>query len=311
MTTDPAADPVADLENAAWALAAVIATYRDAAQGSLADALAADPDRTAVLEAIGLVERTSDDTVSHAALRPGSAAGNTAAARLSSLRQAVDVAAGEIPQGWAAQSDEVLLNQGQASEGTGRALATRLVPALPGLADRLASPGSRVLDVGTGVAGLAIALARELPHTHVTAIDVLERALRLARTELAQAGPPVERVELRRQDVADLREPDSYDLIWLPAPFLSKEVLNTSLPHLVEAIAPGGWLVVGTNPAPSGELAAAVARWNASRNGGSTSNADPMASTLRELGLSSVDQRPTVPGGPILVVGQRPRREQA
>ena len=31
MTNDPAADPVAELENAAWALAAVIATCRDAA----------------------------------------------------------------------------------------------------------------------------------------------------------------------------------------------------------------------------------------------------------------------------------------
>ncbi|HEX6452040.1 MAG TPA: hypothetical protein VF060_21590 [Trebonia sp.] len=68
---------------------------------------------------------------------------------------------------------------------------------------------------------------------------------------------------------------------------------------------------MGTSPAPSGELAAAVARWNASRNGGSAADAGRMVSTLRELGLSSVDQRPTVPGGPILVVGQRPRREQA
>ncbi|HEX6452039.1 MAG TPA: methyltransferase domain-containing protein [Trebonia sp.] len=127
-------------------------------------------------------------------------------------------AAGEVPPGWATQSDEVLLNQGHASAATGRALATRLVPTLPGLAGRLASPGSRVLDVGTGVAALALALARELPHTHVTAIDVLDRALRLARTELAQAGPVAGRVELRRQDVADLREPERYNLIWLPAP---------------------------------------------------------------------------------------------
>jgi hypothetical protein len=43
MTDDGAAptDPVTQLDDAAWALAAVIATYRDAAGGSLAAALAA------------------------------------------------------------------------------------------------------------------------------------------------------------------------------------------------------------------------------------------------------------------------------
>lgn len=43
---------MADLENAAWVLAAVIATCRVAARGSLAD-----PNRTAVLEAAGLARR--------------------------------------------------------------------------------------------------------------------------------------------------------------------------------------------------------------------------------------------------------------
>lgn len=305
MTSGTEADPVAGLEQATWAFAALIATYRDAAQGSLADALAADPVRTAVLEAAGLVKRTGDYIEPHAALYDGPMAGNAAAARLSSLRQAVEAAAGEVPPGWVEQPDEVLLDQGRASAGTGRALATRLVPALPGLADRLATPGSRVLDIGTGVGALALALARELPAVHVTAIDVLDRAVRLARSELAQAGPLGERVELRLQDVADLREPGAYDLIWLPAPFLSQESLDASLPHLVDALAPGGWLVAGTNPAPPGELAAAVARWNAARNGGNSANSASVASTLREFGLEEVGQHPTVPGGPILVAGRR------
>jgi SAM-dependent methyltransferase len=314
MTSDPGAvDPVAELDNAAWVLAALIATQRDAAGSSLAKALAVDPARTAVLAAAGLVSPTHDDgsNDAHPALHDGAVAGNVAAARLSSLRQAVDVAAGEVTQGsqgWATQSDDVLRDQGHASAGTGRALATRLVPTLAGLADRLATPGSRVLDVGAGVAALSLALARELPQVHVTAIDVLPRALRIARIELEQAGAPAERIELREQDVADLREPEAYDLIWLPAPFLAEEALNVSLPHVVEAVVPGGWLVVGTNPTPPGELATAVARWNAIRNGGNSLDSNRMASTLRELGLSDVDQRPTVPGGPILVVGRRPQR---
>ena len=301
---DVAADPVAELDDAAWALAAVIATYRDAAGSSLAGALAADPDRAAVLAAAGLVQGAGGSVVPGPALLDGPLAGNVAAARLSSLRQAVEVAAGEAPPGWSALPDEVLLDQGHASAATGHALATRLVPTLAGLADRLAAPGSRVLDIGTGVGALALALARELPNTHVTGIDVLARAIELARTELRQAGSLAERVELRQQDVADLREPAAYDLIWLPAPFLPESSLNAALPHIVAAIAPGGWLVAGTNPAPASPLAAAVAQWNAARNGGNALDADTVAARLGELGLGHVGQRPTVPGGPVLVTGQ-------
>lgn len=302
MTTDP----VTELATATWALAAVIATQRDAAATSLAEALANDPDRTAVLEAAGLVQRTGAQFRPHTALPDGPVAGNAAAAHLSALRQAVDVAAGVPDTGWAAQSDAVLRDQGRASAATGQALATRLGPTLPGLAERLATPGSRVLDIGTGIGALALALVRELPHIQVTGIDVLPRAIALARAELAEAGPDADRVDIRQQDVADLRDSEQYDLIWLPAPFLAEQSLTAALPHIVAALVQGGWLVVGTNPTPDGELAGAVARWNAVRNGGNSFDADLMAAALGERGLVEIGQRPTVPGGPILVVGRRP-----
>lgn len=304
--SDIVADPVAELDNAAWALAALIATYRDAAGSSLADALAADSRRTEVLAAAGLVERTGEGVLAHPALHDGPIAGNAAAARLSSLRQAVDAAAGVSAAGWAEQSDEVLLDQGHASAAIGQALATRLAPGLAGLADRLAAPGSRMLDVGAGIGALSLALARELPEVRVTAIDILPRALRLARTELDKAGPLGQRIELRQQDVAALRELAVYDLIWLPVPFLSEEALSTALPHVVDAIAPGGWLVAGTNATPSGALAAAVGRWNAVRTEGNALGSDRIAAILRGLGLRDVAQQPTGPGGPVLVVGRRP-----
>lgn len=47
MTSDHPVFQVADLENAVWAFAALIATHRDTAADSLENALAADPDRTA------------------------------------------------------------------------------------------------------------------------------------------------------------------------------------------------------------------------------------------------------------------------
>lgn len=301
MTDGPVPDPVAELENAAWVLAAVTATHRDAARGCLADALAADPDRTAVLDAAGLTRRPGPSP----ALHDQSTAGSAAAAQLSVLRQVLGAAAGELPPGWAAQPDQVLLDQGHASAAVGRALATVLVPTLDGLAARLAVPGSRILDVGTGVAALALALARELPHARVTGIDSWDRVLGLARAELRQAGAPAERVELRRQDAADLREPGAYDLIWLPVPFLSERSLAASLPRLLDALAPGGWLVSGMLPVPPGELAAAVARWKAVRNGGNCLGPDRMGAALRDAGLRNVARFPAAPGGAVLMVGQR------
>ncbi|MEV0819852.1 class I SAM-dependent methyltransferase [Nonomuraea rubra] len=303
-------DPAATLEAAAWALAALIATLDDAATKPLADVLAADPQRTAVLEAAGLIQRDGDTLVLHPSYRypDGPTNRSAAQARLSSLRQAVAAAAGDRGQagGWAEQDDEVLLNQGRASAGTGRAIAGKVVPALPGLADRLDGQGSRILDIGTGIAALALALAEAFPRTEVVGIDVLERALELARKELAGAGTEAAgRVTLRHADVVDVAEQAAYDLVWLPAPFLAEAALAQALPRLIEALKPGAWIVVGTNPAVTAPLRRAVAGWHAVRNGGNAYDADRMAKALTAYGLGDVRRFPTVPGGPVLVAARR------
>ncbi|MGW3345942.1 class I SAM-dependent methyltransferase [Nonomuraea rubra] len=303
-------DPAATLEAAAWALAALIATLDDAATKPPADVLAADPQRTAVLEAAGLIQRDGDTLVLHPSYRypDGPTNRSAAQARLSSLRQAVAAAAGDQGQagGWADQDDEVLLNQGRASAGTGRAIAGTVVPALPGLADRLDGQGSRILDIGTGIAALALALAEAFPRTEVVGIDVLERALELARKELAGAGTEAAgRVTLRHADVVDVAEQAAYDLVWLPAPFLAEAALAQALPRLIEALKPGAWIVVGTNPAVTAPLRRAVAGWHAVRNGGNAYDADRMAKALAAYGLGDVRRFPTVPGGPVLVAARR------
>ncbi|MEU3986690.1 class I SAM-dependent methyltransferase [Streptomyces sp. NPDC026672] len=305
-------DPEGALDAAAWALAAMIGTMRDALTAPLPEVLAAHPQRTAVLEAVGLVRRDGDGLVPHGALSRADAetTRSAVAARLSSLRQAVSAAEDHASDGagggWADQADEVLLHQGRASAATGRALATRVVPQLAGLAERLDSPGGRVLDVGTGVAALALALAEAFPRAGIVGVDVLRRALDLARTELSGADPSVAgRVSLRLLDVAELADPAAYDLVWLPAPFLSEDALRTALPRLIDALRPGGWIVTGTNPAASDPLRQAVARWTAVRGGGNSYDTDRMAETLAAAGLNEVRRFPTVPGGPVLVAARR------
>lgn len=309
-------DPAAALDAACWALAAVIGTMRDALTAPLTNVLAADPQRTAVLEAVGLVERNQDGLTPHPSLRlrEGPTARSLVEAKLSSLRQAVSAAAGGstvVSDGWADQDDEVLLSQGRASAATGRLIATKVVPQLTGLADRLNVAGSRVLDVGTGVAALAVALARELPRVHVVGVDILERALGLARVEMAKAADIADRVSLRQLDITELTERASYDLIWLPAPFLAEAALSAALPRAIDALHPGGWIVVGTNPPSEDALLLAVGRWAAVLNKGSACDTDRMAAALTAAGLQEVQRFPTVKGGPVLVAARRPERKDA
>ncbi len=162
-------DPAAMLDAAVWALAALIGTVDDAVTAPLADVLDANPARTAVLEVAGLVRGAGNVLTPHMSLvyADERTARSAVEARLSSLRQAVAAAshdpAGGTGGGWAEQDEAVLLHQGRASATTGRVLATKVVPALPGLDERLGGGDSRILDVGTGVAALALALTEQLP----------------------------------------------------------------------------------------------------------------------------------------------------
>lgn len=299
-------DPATALEAASWALAAMIGTMRDALAAPLADVLASAPQRTAVLEAAGLVERNHDGFTLHPSLRLGQP---LAEAKLNSLRQAFSVAAHDgngAAGGWGRHDDEVLLRHGRGSAAAGRILATKIVPRLTGLADRLNVPGSRILDVGTGVGAIAVALAREFPRAHVVGIDILERALDLARAETASAADVADRVWLRHLDVADLTERETYDLIWLPAPFLAEAALSAGLPRVIDAVVPGGWIVAGTNPPSDDALLRAVGRWTAVLHNGNAYDTDHMAASLTASGLQEMRRFPTVAGGPVLLAARRP-----
>jgi hypothetical protein len=78
------------------------------------------------------------------------------------------------------------------------------------------------------------------------------------------------------------------------------------VPRLVEALRPGGWIVMGTIPAAPDPLRQAVAGWTAVRNGGNSYDTDRIAETLAVCGLEEVRRFPTVQGGPVLVAARRP-----
>ena len=110
----------------------------------------------------------------------------------------------------------------------------------PGLAERLAGPAD-ILDVGTGVGWLAVALARAYADARIVGIDIFEPALELARanvtTERLDGG-----IELRRQDVLTLAPDPAFDVVWLPLPFLPEAIVPDALRSVHAGLKPGaGW----------------------------------------------------------------------
>jgi SAM-dependent methyltransferase len=66
-------------------------------------------------------------------------------------------------------------------------LTTEWIPALPGVAGRLAA-GGRAADVGCGHGAAAILLARAWPQASICGYDFHDRSIRIARQQAGQAG---------------------------------------------------------------------------------------------------------------------------
>ncbi len=205
---------------------------------------------------------------------------------------------------WAGQSDAALLAQGRASARSAGLFAGFVLPSMPGLAETLGRPGARMLDVGTGVAALAVAFAEHFPQLTVVGLDVLPRVLTLA--EVTVAGSAVaERVVLREQDVGDLDEPDTYDLAWLPAPFVPEPALRRGVAAISRALVPGGWLMVGHGRYAGDLVDDSISRFKTVAYGGTALDDRQAEEMLRSSGFENVRSLPTPPGAPGITVGRR------
>ena len=124
-----------------------------------------------------------------------------------------------------------------------------------------------VLDVGTGTGAIALAIADELPTARVTAMDVSEDALSLARENHELTGVNG-RVRLVEHDLTSGLGDGEFDLVVSNPPYVEPDELPTLQPEVrdwephvalvasgaTEALAeaardalrPGGWLVLET-----------------------------------------------------------------
>jgi release factor glutamine methyltransferase len=153
----------------------------------------------------------------------------------------------------------------------------------------------RVLDVGTGTGAIALAIVDEDPDAVVTAIDVSEDALALARENADIVGVNG-RLRLLEHDLTQGLGNDAFDLVVSNPPYIEPEDIGTLQPEVrdweprialvahgaTEAVAraataalrPGGWVVL--------EIA--------------ENQAERVTAVLRELGYENVRVSPDLAG---------------
>lgn len=290
---DPVTSVLIDGEASAWTLAAMALAGGDEPDPALRRA--AD-DVVAAAGLLGADDRLRPTVTDGTPAQIGSQAAATV------LQAAAVVAGGAAP--WAAQSDASLLAQGHASAQGAKAFAMLGLPQLGDLAHRLARPGARVLDVGTGVGALAVAYAERFPAARVVGIDVLPRALALAARTVAESTV-AHRLEVRDADVATFVDEDGFDLAWVPAPFIPPVALTAGVARLRHAVRPGGWVVIGHGKVTGDPSLDALTRFKTvAALGGTVLDHISAAALLTDAGFAEVRAVPTPPGSPGITVGR-------
>jgi predicted O-methyltransferase YrrM len=188
-------------------------------------------------------------------------------------------------------------------ESIGR--SSMAVPALFAAAPELQNVTS-FLDVGVGVGWLAVGAANRWPAARVVGIDIWEPALERARVNVRDAGLD-DRVELRNQDVTTLDERDAYDCAWVPTFFIGEKGLPPAVAKVVDALRPGGWIVLGRFEKAPQPLAEATATLRTIRGGGAVLETERATELLRGSGCTAI--RVIERSGPMpieFVIGQKP-----
>jgi hypothetical protein len=240
-------------------------------------------------------------------VRPEEAAGLLTMIRMMFAADAKLLRADTRTAAWDFTSPELLSGIGGVARGHAQEITREIVPALAGLADRLRSPGAAFLDVGVGVAGLAVAFAQMWPEVRIVGIDPWQPSLAIARRTVDDANLG-DRIELREQGGEALADEAAFDLAWVAFPFIPERVMVRTLERTRQALRPGGWAVLGlSNHASAPPIPAAAMGLRVMMFGGPDWNAERTEAELRSLGYVDVHTLPIVPGSVLVnVVGRRP-----
>ena len=207
---------------------------------------------------------------------------------------------------WSYDDTQLLQEFGDFARFHALGLARNVVPALEGLSERFRAPDAAFLDIGVGVAGLAIALAEEVPNLRIVGIDVWQPSLRLARENVEKAGLR-DRIELREQGAETLEDDKAFDLAWMPTIFMPERVIpkRPSVRTVRCARVDGSCSRSATSTSLTRET---VALWRLLTTifGGPLWLPSQVETLARDCGFIDVRTLPGAPGAPVaLVVGRR------
>ena len=207
-------------------------------------------------------------------------------------------------EGWHHEDPEILRTQGVTSAAAVPVIAERLVPSLDDLGERLQAPGAAALDVGTGVAAVAIGLCRCFPALRVVGLEPAAAPLAEARANIMAAGLE-SRIELRAQRVEDLADEASFDFAFLPIVFLSTETVRSGLAAVLRALRPGGWVMMASLAVPGDDLEPALARLKATLWGSEALAPEAVGRLAEEVGYGEVRFFPGVSGATLIPIVAR------
>jgi len=149
----------------------------------------------------------------------------------------------------------------------------------------LGADGDRILDVGTGVAGLAIAFCETFADSTVVGLDPWEPALALARGNVANANLE-SRITLVPLPIQEYEDADGFDLVWLPSFFIPEAFIDDALRRVRTLLRPDGRVVVGVMERAGDALARAVDAMITVRSGGAVLETEQGIERLQQAGFA-------------------------
>lgn len=191
----------------------------------------------------------------------------------------------ERAPGWAYTDPAILQERGRGSRAVVRNIAN-LARQRPALAAALSD--AKFLDIGTGVGWLAIEAAKTWSGMQIIGLDIWEPSLELARTNIVAEGLQ-DRIALRRQSITEIDDEAAFDVIWMPSPFLAREVVISALPRIARALTSAGFLLFGVFPSRPNPLGQALSELLTVRSGGHPWLFDEVRNQLVAAGFREIE----------------------